>query len=87
MNDVALFRNRIDAGRQLARKLEGYLALSPQVLGLVRGGVPVAAATAHWLHVPLDVWVVRIQPFHLACGDVNRGIWRHRFDGLFHQVL
>lgn len=54
------FRNRIDAGRQLAAALAKY-ANRPGVivLGLPRGGIPVAAEVARALHVPLDVFVVR----------------------------
>jgi predicted phosphoribosyltransferase len=54
------FRNRIDAGRQLAAALAKY-ANRPDVivLGLPRGGIPVAAEVARALHAPLDVFVVR----------------------------
>jgi len=54
------FRDRVDAGVQLARKLQAY-ADDPTVvvLGLPRGGVPVAYELAKALHVPLDVFVVR----------------------------
>src|SRR5580658_6867604 len=54
------FLDRRDAGRQLAAKLAGY-ARDPGVLvlGLPRGGVPVAYEVACALHAPLDVFVVR----------------------------
>lgn len=54
------FSNRVEAGRLLAEKLAGY-ANQPGVLvlGLPRGGVPVAAEVAVKLHAPLDVFVVR----------------------------
>jgi predicted phosphoribosyltransferase len=54
------FLDRRDAGRQLAAKLSGY-ARDPSVLvlGLPRGGVPVAYEVARALHAPLDVFVVR----------------------------
>lgn len=54
------FRDRADAGRQLAGLLRAYRN-SPDavVLGLLRGGVPVAAETASTLGLPLDVLVVR----------------------------
>jgi predicted phosphoribosyltransferase len=54
------FRNRTDAGRQLAEKLAAY-ANQPDVLvlALPRGGVPVGFEVAHALGAPLDVFVVR----------------------------
>ena len=54
------FRNRAEAGEMLAEKLARY-AGSPDalVLGLPRGGVPVADAVARRLRLPLDVFVVR----------------------------
>ncbi len=56
----AVFLDRVDAGRQLATKL-GHLAGRPNlvVLGLPRGGVPVAAEVANALGGQLDVLVVR----------------------------
>lgn len=54
------YLDRIDAGRQLAARLlhlAGHEKLI--VLGLPRGGVPVAAQVAALLHAPLDVFVVR----------------------------
>jgi putative phosphoribosyl transferase len=53
------FRDRTDAGRQLAPLLRKYRDESPWVLGLPRGGVPVAYEIARSLGAPLDVWVVR----------------------------
>ncbi|HEV7726299.1 MAG TPA: phosphoribosyltransferase family protein [Modestobacter sp.] len=53
------FRDRADAGRQLARRLEHLGGEDVVVLGLPRGGVPVAAEVAASLHAPLDVIVVR----------------------------
>lgn len=54
------FRDRREAGEILAWKLQAY-ADRPDVvvLGLPRGGVPVAYEVARSLHVPLDVFVVR----------------------------
>jgi putative phosphoribosyl transferase len=55
-----LFRNRRDAGRLLAGKLQQY-ADRPDVivLALPRGGVPVGFEVAEALHAPLDVFLVR----------------------------
>ncbi len=54
------FHDRTDAGRQLGRVLRRTAALtSPVVVGLPRGGVPVAAEVARALGAPLDVVVVR----------------------------
>src|SRR3981189_2409033 len=55
-----LFRDRRDAGRQLAEKLAAY-ANRPEilVLALPRGGVPVAFEVARALGAPLDVFLVR----------------------------
>lgn len=54
-----LFANRKEAGRRLAEKLAPYGAGEPVVLGLPRGGVPVAYEVARRLRAPLDVLVVR----------------------------
>ena len=56
---TGLFQDRRDAGRRLAERIaqEGYV--DPVVLGLPRGGVPVAAEVAHRLGAPLDVLLVR----------------------------
>jgi len=73
-----LFRDRADAGRQLATELSAY-AGRPEVivLGLPRGGVPVAYEVAKTLHAPLDVFLVRKLgvPGHeeLAMGAIASG--------------
>src|SRR6266478_4013656 len=73
-----LFRDRTDAGRQLAAKLKAY-ANRPDVLvlALPRGGVPVAFEVARALHAPLDVFLVRKLgvPGHeeLAMGAIASG--------------
>lgn len=54
-----LFRDRADAGRQLADRLSEDTFHRPIVLGLPRGGVPVAAEVAARLGAPLDVFVAR----------------------------
>lgn len=54
------FRDRADAGRLLASNLTEYAHRADVlVLGLPRGGVPVAFEVAQALHAPLDVFVVR----------------------------
>lgn len=52
---MAGFRNRTDAGRQLARELSHWRAANPVVLALPRGGVPVGYEVACALRAPLDV--------------------------------
>jgi putative phosphoribosyl transferase len=56
---VVRFRDRSDAGRQLADRLMEFDLADPAVLGLPRGGVPVAAEVAARLGAPLDVFVAR----------------------------
>ena len=55
-----VFRDRAEAGRQLALHLDDY-STRPDVLvlGLARGGVPVAFQVARALEAPLDVFLVR----------------------------
>jgi len=72
------FKNRYDAGRQLARLLSPFANRSDTiVLGLARGGVPVAYEVASTLGAPLDVFVVRKLgvPGHeeLAMGAIASG--------------
>jgi putative phosphoribosyl transferase len=72
-----LFADRADAGRRLARRLTHLQGVHVVVLGLPRGGVPVAAEVARELSAPLDVIVVRklgvpYQP-ELALGAVGEG--------------
>jgi putative phosphoribosyl transferase len=56
---VSKLKNRQEAGRKLAAALAPYAAAQPIVLGLPRGGGPVAYESARALRAPLDVWVVR----------------------------
>ena len=78
LHEQPAFRNRIEAGRQLAQKLAAY-ADRPDVLvlALPRGGVPVAYEVAKALNAPLDVFLVRKLgvPGHeeLAMGAVATG--------------
>lgn len=53
------FKDRRQAGRRLAVLLERYAQERPVVLGIPRGGVPVAAEVALALSAPLDVIVAR----------------------------
>lgn len=72
------FRDRSDAGQELARQLADYAGRPDVVvLGLARGGVPVAAEVAAELGAPLDVFVVRklgVEGRHeLAMGAIASG--------------
>lgn len=72
-----MFRDRIEAGRKLAGHLEHLRDSDVVVLGLPRGGVPVAFEVAQALGAPLDVIVVRklgvpYQP-ELAMGAIGEG--------------
>src|SRR5262249_25730761 len=78
MRTVTRFRDRSDAGRQLAARLAAYRDRADViVLALPRGGVPVGAEIARALGVPLDVFVVRKLgvPGHeeLAMGAIASG--------------
>lgn len=53
------FNDRSDAGRRLAHALARYKDQHPTVVGLPRGGVPVAYEVARALGAPLEVFVVR----------------------------
>ena len=74
---MVVFADRVDAGRRLARELNAVRGDDVVVLGLPRGGVPVAFEVAAALHAPLDVIVVRklgvpFQP-ELAMGAIGEG--------------
>lgn len=77
-DEGTVYRDRIDAGRCLARALTVYAGRPDVVvLGLPRGGVPVAAEVARVLGVPWDVLVSRKIPVpdqpELALGAVAEG--------------
>jgi putative phosphoribosyl transferase len=71
------FHDRTDAGKRLARLLDGMRGTDAVVLGLPRGGVPVAYEVARALDLPLDVVIVRKLgvPWHqeLAMGAIGDG--------------
>jgi putative phosphoribosyl transferase len=56
---MAVFRDRVQAGQRLANELTALGNNKAVVLGLVKGGVAVAAQVARQLGAPLDVMVVR----------------------------
>ncbi len=71
------FQDRADAGRQLGEALSAYRGQTVVVVGLPRGGVPVAFEVAAALRAPLDVIIVRKlglpgQP-EVAMGAVGEG--------------
>lgn len=89
---MALFKDRVDAGEKLAWELGATRDLRGRgtiVLGLPRGGVPVAAAVARQLGAPLDALVVRKlghpdQP-ELAIGAVALGGHLFRNDEIIRE--
>ncbi|WP_373748668.1 phosphoribosyltransferase [Jeotgalibaca porci] len=54
-----MFKNRQDAGVQLAKKLEHYQNQDVVVFTLPRGGVPLGVEVAKHLHAPLDLIITR----------------------------
>lgn len=81
------FADRAEAGTLLAERLERFRNARPVVLGLPRGGVPVAYQVASALDAPLDVIVVRKLGLpsqqELAMGAIGEGGVRV----LDHEVL
>ncbi|WP_406333238.1 phosphoribosyltransferase family protein [Streptomyces zaomyceticus] len=71
------FSDRTDAGRQLAARLDHFKGHDVVVLGLPRGGVPVASEVADALDAPLDICLVRKlgvpQQPELAMGALGEG--------------
>jgi len=85
------FRNRTEAGQVLARRLQQYKN-QPDVLilGLPRGGVPVAYEVARELNAPLDVFIVRKLgvPGHeeLGMGAIATGGVRTLHEGIIREI-
>ncbi|HEY2104020.1 MAG TPA: phosphoribosyltransferase [Chthoniobacterales bacterium] len=78
MHSSEIFRDREEAGRQLAQELSHYAGRDDViVLALPRGGVPVGFEVARRLGVPLDLFIVRKLgvPGHeeLAMGAIASG--------------
>ena len=59
MRETRVYATREEAGRMLARRLSSYRQTNAVVLGIPRGGLPVAREIADALAVPLDVIVAR----------------------------
>ena len=84
------FADRAAAGRRLAEVLAAYQGPDVVVVGLPRGGVPVAAEVARALGAPLDVLVVRklgvpYQP-ELAFGAIGEGGVRVHNSALLRRI-
>jgi predicted phosphoribosyltransferase len=86
-----MFKDRKDAGRELARELSEYADQDDViVLGLPRGGVPVAFEVAKALEAPLDVFVVRklgaLGNPELAMGAIASGGVRVMNEGVVDRL-
>ncbi|MFD4778388.1 phosphoribosyltransferase, partial [Streptomyces sp. NPDC058427] len=83
------FSDRADAGQRLADALRPLAKSDPVVLGLPRGGVPVAFRVAQELGAPLDVIVVRKLgvPHHpeLGFGAIGEGGVRVISEDIMHR--
>lgn len=91
MSGAALrFADRSDAGRQLADHLRAYAGDDVLVLGIPRGGVPVAYEVASALHAPLDVFLSRKLGVpgneELAFGAVAAGDGRFVDEQIIHAA-
>lgn len=54
-----LFDDRTDAGKRLARVIEGEVLADPLIMALPRGGVPVAYEIASHIAAPMEILIVR----------------------------
>ncbi len=87
---MIVFADRVHAGRELAARLERFRGQPAVILGLPRGGVPVAYEVASALDLPLDVIVVRklgvpYQP-ELAMGAIGEDGARFLNDELIRRA-
>jgi putative phosphoribosyl transferase len=84
------YADRAQAGQILARSLEHLREANPVVLGLPRGGVPVAGEVARILGAQLDILLVRKLgvPWHpeLAAGAIGEGGIRVLNPGVMRSV-
>jgi predicted phosphoribosyltransferase len=79
-DDQFLFRDRADAGKQLAERIAVLNLHQPLILALPRGGVPIAIEIAKSLCAPLDLLLVRkigLPWQELAVGTVLDGTAPH----------
>lgn len=87
---IKIYQDRYEAGRALVPEIQRFELTNPVVLGLPRGGVPVAHEVALALHAPLDTITVRKlglpwQP-ELAIGAIASGGVKVLNDGLIAQL-
>ena len=76
-----VFRDRLDAARRLAERLQAYAGQNPLVLAIPRGAVPMAQCIAQALQGDLDLVLVRklgapYQPED-AIGSVDESGWTY----------
>lgn len=76
-----VFRDRLDAARRLAERLQAYRGQNPLVLAIPRGAVPMAKSLAEALQGDLDVVLARklgapFQP-EFAIGSIDESGWTY----------
>jgi predicted phosphoribosyltransferase len=72
------FKNRREAGRQLAEALDRFRGQAGVIYALPRGGVPLAEEVARHLGMPLDILIPRkighpMQPEYAICAVPEQG--------------
>jgi putative phosphoribosyl transferase len=82
-NRLTLFRNRHEAGKQLAQALLPLHLRQPLVLALPRGGVPIGFEIACFFDAPLDILLVR----KIAMPSMPEVALGAVVDGNAHQVV